>query len=373
MTSPCDLLAVLRETGALPAGSPWESAVAGVRRELFLPDTVETDGRLISRAAQPESWLACVYADLPLTTQFNDGSGPDDGYRLPTSSSSMPSVMLQMLGLLRVEDGHRVLEAGTGTGYNAAWLAHRIGSHRVTSVDIDPVLADRATANTAAAGYTPRIVCADADLGWPPGAPYDRLIATYTVPAIPPAWIEQTEGGRIVAPWGGSFFPHSFAALEVAGGVGRGRFSGFPAFMRTRNHRPHRGYLDEFVRPSDSTATTRTAVNPWDLAADSDALFCVGLRLPTVWHLLDRTDEASGAATLWMLADDRDSWASVTYRPGRGTHTVEQHGPRRLWDEAESAYEEWRSLGRPARDRMGLTVTAEGERVWLDTEDHLLT
>ncbi|GAA2221982.1 methyltransferase domain-containing protein [Streptomyces amakusaensis] len=372
MSSPDHLVEILAKENALVPG--WESAVAAVRRELFVPDTIEADGRLVSRSAQPELWLSLVYADLPLTTQVNDGqrTGTDD-YRLPTSSSSMPSVMLQMLDLLQVRESHRVLETGAGTGYNAAWLAHRLGSERVTSVDIDPALAERAAENTAAAGYAPRIVCADADRGWPPGAPYDRLLATYRVPAIPYPWIEQTPRGRIVAPWGGSFFPHNFIALDVQDGVGTGRFTGFPSFMRSRTGRPHRGYLADFVHHHDQAAPRRTALSPWDLAGDSDALFYTGLSLPTAWYLFTEADDGTGAATLWILADDRASWASVEYDgTPRDTYPVRQYGPRRLWDEAEAAYRKWERLDRPARDRAGLTVTREGEQVWLDTDEHVI-
>ncbi|MGW4032447.1 methyltransferase domain-containing protein [Streptomyces sp. NPDC004838] len=362
---------ILTDKRAIPPG--WEGAVGSVRRELFLPDTIEVHGRAVSRSCHPEQWLDHVYGDLPLTTQVNDGNGtPEGGYRLPTSSSSMPSVMLQMLGLLRAEPGHTVLEAGAGTGYNAAWLAHRLGGDRVTSVDIDPGLVERAVRNVTAAGYTPRIVHGDADQGWPPGAPYDRLIATYAVPVSPYAWVEQVPRGRIVAPWGGSFFPHSFVTVQTEGGVGRGRFSGFPSFMRTRNDRPHRGYLADFLHHTDQVDVGRTALNPLDVVGDADALFFIGLALPTVWHLLVEAGDGSGESTWWLLADDRASWASADYVPGQDDYAVEQYGSRRLWDELETAYRAWERLERPERGRAGLTVDCEGQRVWLDSEEHVI-
>ncbi|MGH3815480.1 MAG: methyltransferase domain-containing protein [Pseudonocardiaceae bacterium] len=68
------------------------------------------------------------------------------------SSSSMPGLMTRMLEALDVCDGHRVLEIGTGTGYNAGLLAHRLGDANVFSVDIEPDLVDLARARLAFIG-----------------------------------------------------------------------------------------------------------------------------------------------------------------------------------------------------------------------------
>ena len=50
-----------------------------------------------------------------------------------------------------------------------------------------------------------------------------------------------------------------------------------------------------------------------------------------------------------------------------------QYGPRRLWDEVSAAYLRWARLGRPALDRFGLTITPDGQHLWLDTPDHVMT
>ncbi|MZF53906.1 methyltransferase domain-containing protein [Streptomyces sp. SID5594] len=375
MTSPAGLMETLREKGT-PLG-PWADAVVSVRRELFLPDEIEVGDELVSRSTSPARWLEVAYSDVSVTTQVNDGrpTGPDE-YRLPTSSSSQPSVMLEMLSLLDVQPTDRILELGSGTGLNAAWLAHRVGSDRVVSVEIDPVLAEQAARNTSAAGLSPFIVRGDGEQGWPAGAPYQRVIATYAVTAIPYAWVEQVAApqGRIVAPWGGSFFPYSFAVLDVRdGGRAEGRFTGYPAFMRSRNLRPARGFLDGFLHHREAAVATRTSLSPPRFAQDPDALFYAGLALPDAWHLPVPADDGSGEMTLWILADDRESWASADYTPGGRDYAIAQYGPRRLWDEAEAAYRTWEALGRPARDRAGLSVTAHGQQVWLDTPEHGLS
>ncbi|OEJ62780.1 protein-L-isoaspartate(D-aspartate) O-methyltransferase [Streptomyces agglomeratus] len=363
---------MLRERHALP--QQWESAVSSVPRELFLPDTIETGDKVISRASEPEAWLETVYDDVSITTQVNDGLPTDgDEYRLPTSSSSQPSIMLEMLTLLDVQVGDKVLELGTGTGLNAAWLAHNLGSQHVTSVEVDQALVAQASKNAEAAGYQPRIVCGDGALGWPEGASYDKVIATYAVPAISYAWVQQAPAGRIVAPWGGSFFPYSFAVLDVQDGRAVGRFTGYPAFMRNRSERPARGYLRDFLHHRDEAVETRTALSPLDLAHHAEALFYVGLALPDAWHLAVNANDDSGEVTLWILADDRSSWAAADYTPDQDTYLVTQYGPRKLWDEAEAAYRVWDQMGRPDRERAGISVTSDGQYVWLDTEEQVIS
>ncbi|MGP3974426.1 methyltransferase domain-containing protein [Streptomyces sp. 8N114] len=338
-----------------------------------MPDTIETPRRTISRSADPDDWLTAVYGDLPLTTQVNDGCPTTDGeFRLPTSSSSMPSLMLEMLDLLQVADGHRVLDVGAGTGLQTAWLAHRLGSDNVVAVDVDPVLVEQAAKNVQAAGYSPAIMCGDGAAGWPQGAPYDRIIATYTVPEIPYAWVEQAPGGRIVAPWGGSFFSHSFVALSVTDGEAHGRFSGYPAFMRSRTGRPPRGYLSDFLHHQDEAVETRTAINPLKIAHDADAQFWVGLALPDAWHMEVEAEDGSDEVTWWLLADDRSSWAAADYVPGQSEYVIAQYGPRRLWDEVTHAWRAWNQHGKPQRDRAGITVTAEGQRVWIDNHNQVV-
>lgn len=118
-----------------------------VDRRLFIPETVWVveDMRFVplSRADDPDRWERLVTSDEAVTTQVKDGMWP-------VSSSSGPSVMAEMIGTLRLGPGMRVLEIGTGTGYNAACLA-ALGAD-VTSVEIDPVIADQARANVRAAG-----------------------------------------------------------------------------------------------------------------------------------------------------------------------------------------------------------------------------
>ncbi|MEV5238359.1 methyltransferase domain-containing protein [Streptomyces cinnamoneus] len=367
MSTPERLREILVNKGSLKAGSPWTAAVAGVRRELFLPKTFEAGDRTFDRRADPKQWAWAVYADLALTTQINEGRDLGEGvYRRPTSSSSMPTIMLQALDLLDVHDGHRLLEAGTGTGYNAAWLCHRLGPEYVTTMDIDPEVAEQARANLAAAGFNPRVLCGNAEQDLPPGETYHRVLGTYTVADVPYTWIERAPGGRIVTPWGGGIFHYSFVVLDVEDERAHGRFAGHPAFMSSRARPAGGGRISDVYRPGDKGDIGRTTISPRDIADDHDALFWTDLMVRDAWHHVGEAADGSDEATLWLFSTDRSSWATAEYVPGHDAYETEQYGPRRLWDEVETAYRTWQQLGTPDRDRTGLTVDREGQHVWLD-------
>ncbi|MFE9003974.1 methyltransferase domain-containing protein [Streptomyces sp. NPDC007875] len=171
-------------------------------------------------------------------TQVDDGRS--DGPGIATSSNSMPTMVARMLTALEVADGQRVLEIGTGSGWNAALLAARLGSQNVTTVEVDPVLAEKAAKVIKEAGYSPDVVWGDGAQGWESGAPYDRIIATCSVRRIPYAWVRQTKpGGRVLAPLAGDFWSGALVRLDVGGdGVASGRFVGGARFMPMRSERP---------------------------------------------------------------------------------------------------------------------------------------
>ncbi len=156
------------------------AALRDVPRHLFLPHL------------PPES----AYRDDAIVTK-RDAEGQ------PISSSSQPAIMAIMLDQLDLAPGQRVLEIGAGTGYNAALMAHIVGSAgTVVSVDIDADLARQARDHLVSAGYPDvTVVAVDGAEGYPPAAPYDRVIATVGVSDLAPAWLDQTgPDGRIVVP-----------------------------------------------------------------------------------------------------------------------------------------------------------------------------
>lgn len=119
------------------------------------------------------------------------------------SSASQPAMMAIMLEQLGLAAGQRVLEIGTGTGYNAALLAHVVGgTGAVVTVEIDEELAGAARQRLTAAGYSSVVVASgDGAAGWDAGSPYDRIIVTASARDLAPAWRGQLgDGGLLLVP-----------------------------------------------------------------------------------------------------------------------------------------------------------------------------
>ncbi|MGW5118183.1 methyltransferase domain-containing protein [Streptomyces noursei] len=365
----------LMSAGAL--SSDWAPAYAAVPRAAFLPDLMwPWDMRVgasvpVSRTDDPEAWYAHADADCPIVTQWDDGdhTGTAPG-AVSTSSASMPSVVFRMLRDLDVRPGHRVLEIGTGTGWNAALLAHRVGPENVVTVEVDGAVATAARAALGRFGSPVEVVHGDGFEGHPAGAPYDRVVATCGLRAVPYAWLAQCRpGGVIVVPWGTHFGNGDAVARLVVSDDGRsasGRFTGPVEFMKLRAQRlpavVHRDYVRGSVADGDESATSVAedafVVGPFDALR-----FVLGLRVPRCLQVVG--EKRDGARPVWLYGLGDRSWACVQFREGRAAR-VWQHGDRRLWDEAEAAYRWWTARGRPAHDRFGLTVGAGGARAWLE-------
>ncbi|MFC0040790.1 methyltransferase domain-containing protein [Actinomadura rayongensis] len=354
----------------------WQGAVSAVPRHLFIPDTVwkEDGDRLVPvhRADDEDAWLGLCYANEPVITQVDDGD-PDGpglvGHEI-TSSASRPGVVTSMLARLEAEPGMRVLEIGTGTGWNAALLAERLGAANVTSVEVDPAVADRARAVLEATGHPVAVVTGDGASGHPPSAPYDRVIATVAAQQVPCAWAEQTRpGGRVLVPWATDFHNGALVAFTVAhGGVMRGRIVGNVAFMRLREQRGIRASLARDVRDAAGARRTFTDLHPYDVMGEYDASLAVGLRVARCKPVIEH--RAEGSYTVWLIDPWSGSWAGLAHEAGAAKFEVRQQGDRDLWDEVEAAYRWWDRLDRPTADRWGLTVSREGQHVWLDDESN---
>jgi protein-L-isoaspartate(D-aspartate) O-methyltransferase len=127
---------------------------------------------------------------------------------------SQPYIVALMTELLEPSKQQKVLEIGTGSGYQAAVLAALAG--RLFTIEIVPDLAQSATAllKTLGAGNV-TVRCGDGYQGWIEEAPFDRIILTAAPPEIPQALVDQLKpGGKMVAPVGGSPFAQSLVVVD---------------------------------------------------------------------------------------------------------------------------------------------------------------
>ncbi|MFB6888939.1 ATP-grasp peptide maturase system methyltransferase [Kitasatospora sp. NPDC056327] len=371
MSTPADLRAALahRLTADGTLTEPaWADAVRAVPRELFVgPYFVPVAGSFPTsyrtvRDSDPD-WLDGIYSDTTLVTQLDGRTSPDDVpdgtiTGIPTSSSTLPSVVLRMWQQLGAQAGQRVLEIGTGTGYSTALGAHRLGDTGLTSIEYDPAIAAAATTALKTAGYAPRLITGDGLRGNRDGGPYDRLIATCSVRYIPLAWLHQvTPGGRILATLSGWSYANALALLDVTGpGEATGRFMSDPAsFMIARSHdRPPMPTLDLLRGQERPTRIDPAALDDWTGG------WVAQLAAPSAIR--------TGAGAQQILWDIATGSQARTASDSDGGWTVTQRGPVRLWDKVEQSIQLWQDADEPHQGEFGITVFGGTQRVWLGSE-----
>uniref|UniRef100_UPI003F82E536 methyltransferase domain-containing protein n=1 Tax=Actinosynnema sp. TaxID=1872144 RepID=UPI003F82E536 len=299
---------------------------------------------------------------------------------VPVSSSTEPSLMAQMLNALDADPGHRVLEIGTGTGYNAALLCEVLGDEHVTTIDVESDLTIPAQERLAAAGYHPAVLCRDGALGAPARAPFDRIIATCGMDRVPTDWINQlAPAGAILTNVSKGIVLLRDAGEEQGERLVSGRFLSGAGFMPLRSDLQHytprtpvTGVLEATGGHGTTTNATGTVIDhpqlddEFALAAFFTSL--VADRSQLVYTHADADAGKSVTSYRW-LHPATGSWARVDLPDT----TEEQHailhqgGSRRLWDELAPVLHAWRAADRADLTRWGLTVTSAGHhRLWLD-------
>ncbi len=371
----------LTELGAI-TDPRWREVFATVPRHLFVPrfwamDVNQVPATLIdgTTPALRTEWLDAVYSDRLLVTQWTAAVGSDGVQtRVATSSASQPYVVAVMLDRLGLRTGSRVLEIGTGSGYNTALLCERVGpTGQVLSIDIHDELVADAGQRLARAGYRPVLRTGDGAAGVPVGAPYDAIIATCAVPLIPDAWIDQlVPGGRLVTPL---TFGAVLAVLtrtgerEVVGGVDREAMSFMP--LRSAADEPPETRRLPALPRRGAHSRSLTDVDPRVLE-NPDFTLWLTLHVPGVQTAWDCTDEPAAdgesdpvrTSVVVYTAQDR---ATADYRPAQdGLWPVVQYR-HRLWDRVEAAWRSFRRNGSPGRERLGIRAgTGGAQRLFLD-------
>src|SRR5262249_49167375 len=217
---------------------------------------------------------------------------------------------------------------GTGTGYNAALLAHRLGGDRVSSVDLDPDLIDAAERAIVSAGYRVRLHAGDGYEGLAEAAPFDRIIATCAITHVPPRWIHQlTPGGRIVAPLFVEGWPLAVldktAVDEVTGRIDACQAAFMPLRPEVDNPLAAGRRLGRVGSGVGHYGTTD--LDPHVIAdADADLRLFLALHIPGLV-----TGRADGDRGTWITLTSPDGHAEASTTAGDdGRWDAIQHGQR---------------------------------------------
>ncbi|MFF5304780.1 ATP-grasp peptide maturase system methyltransferase [Streptomyces sp. NPDC013161] len=362
---PIPLRAALAEEigSASPTLEPgWRDAVAAVPRELFLGSIVF---RMTGAGWEPvhraqvgeDEWLRMVYSDRTWVTQVDeidaaDATGPVSGS--PTSSATLPSLVLRTAQVAGLRPGQKVLEVGTGTGYSTAVLCQRLGADNIVSIEYDPGLAASAATHLSNAGYTPTLAVGDGLQGCKEYADYDAIVATCSVRSIPPSWFWQlNDGGSITTTISGWMLASGMIRLELDDeGTAHGRFTDDTiTYMLARPH--ERPPAPVFLRQDGTTRSTHLDPGLVELWAGR---FVAQLAAPSA----ELMNSGSGI----ILRDTATGSQAWTEGDGR-TWTVHQHGPLRLWDQVEEALQAWQDAGAPNLTEFGMTATPYEQTIWI--------
>ncbi|MFE2292742.1 methyltransferase domain-containing protein [Streptomyces sp. NPDC059452] len=347
----------------------WHDGVSNTPRHLLvprwwqrIPDSPAQEWALVNLPEGSPERLHAAYSDETLVTRVGpthaDHAAPGGhGKGDPTSSSTLPGLIVSMAHRLDVKPGQRVLDVGTGSGYSAALFARRLGDDNVTSVDVDPYLVEAARTRLAEFGRTPRVEAIDAT-GDLPDSEYDRIMATVSVRPVPASWLRALRpGGRLV-----TTIAHTALLITAdmgTDGIARGTVQPDPAtFMETRQEADYPAKLNdvfvrarvregEDVRPPDGPVP--------DLWQEWPLRWLFELDTPGV-ETRAATYPDDGRRVVWLLAAD-GSWA----RAEDGTSPlVHQGGPRRLWDDLERVRRIWEERNRFSLHSMRAELSPKG-------------
>lgn len=169
------------------------------------PATLNAMGSVKRHLFVPEGFLADAYDDRPLPIGYGQ-------------TISQPYIVAYMTEIIHPRRDHRILEIGTGSGYQAAILSEIV--RKVYSIEIISELGNAARERLKKLGIrNAEVRIADGYDGWPEQAPFDAIIVTAAAEYIPPPLLKQLkDGGRMVIPVGSPFFVQTLMLVEKKGG-----------------------------------------------------------------------------------------------------------------------------------------------------------
>ncbi|MFE4263727.1 protein-L-isoaspartate O-methyltransferase [Streptomyces sp. NPDC056883] len=265
-----------------------------------------------------------------------------------SSGMTMTAGLMEQLGLQR---GMQVLNLGTGPGVTCAVTSTICGAQYVVSLDSSAHVTEAARVHLARLGLYPTLVTGQGEDGWPDLAPYDRIFASYAVPAVPAPWLEQLapQGLALAHITSGSpSWPALAVITKTAGGTVTGELR--PArYGHRAGHGLPRLYLSKPFRDridaGEGAVVTRSRqeVPAWTERGfwlAYDALHPGAVRRGGVEHLVI----GAPACGSWMTAEPAPD----------GAWTVGSLGPRDIWAEIQDTASRWRAAGSPDSYRIHL-------------------
>lgn len=170
-------------------------------QEAIAPTVLAAMGRVWRHKLVPEDQCEHAYENRPLPIGYGQ-------------TISQPFIVTLMTGLLQLQPGDRVLELGTGSGYQAAVLAELVD--QVFTIEVIEPLGERARAALHALGYRNiQVRIGDGYYGWPGQEPFDAIMVTAAASHVPPPLLRQLKpGGRMVIPVGSAFQVQQLVLVE---------------------------------------------------------------------------------------------------------------------------------------------------------------
>ena len=340
-----NLFNALAKQRDLQSNVDWmKQALFNVPRHLFIEqyyDDEAPDGIVQIESPNPTSkQLETIYANRGMMIREE-----------PHSAASQPSLIFAMLADLQLTHNLKVLEIGTGSGWNAGLIAFSVGNDPlVYSIDLQADLVEKARQHLSSVGFNRvNLKAGDGGLGWE-GETFDRIIVTVGSPDIPPAWVESlTDGGILVMPLKTRGVGDPILRLHKQGGELRGKFTMWAGFMNLQgNFRS--SAEDPLEPPSDPMVAALLREEPTSVPLpvflESHCAFYLRLNgepMHTLW-------EYKGQGGMHAVLLDRELPAlyvpQLAYGPNPEKR-MDVYGSHQRVDGFIKRIEEWVRLGEP--------------------------